>query len=79
MKMEQGLAVKCLIHFTAHPDSILTTQDIAKRYQTTSVAVRHALAVMKREGLLETRGTTAGQIRVLRWAAGPELLRLRGA
>ncbi len=77
--IKQGLAVKMLIWFAANPDSILTTVDIAQRYQATPTAVRHAGEVMLREGILQTKGKTWGKTRMLRWGAGPELLRLRGA
>ncbi len=76
MKVRTGVALSCIIRFANNPDASMSTAEIAQWLDTTTTAVRHALAVLRRDGLLETRGMTPGQFRSHVWVAGPTLLKM---
>ncbi len=76
MKMQTGLALKLVVYFARHYTVVLSTQDIMRRYNVTSLAVRHALHIMVREGLLKIMGKTEGRTRYNLWGIGPKMLEM---
>jgi len=76
MKIQKGVALSCVVRFANKPNIAMSTVQIAQWLNTSCTAVRHALAVLKREGLLETHSKTPGQFRSHIWCAGPTLLKM---